>query len=142
MGDEDRLRQAGLRVTAARVAIMQTVREGDHLDVEAVYRACAIGSVRSPFRPSMTPCTRCTEEGCSAGSNPWAAPPDMRRESVTTITISSAAGAARSPTSTARSARPPASIPSHDAGYLVDEADVIFWGICPGCRSQDAEDSR
>ena len=32
MEDEDRLRQAGQRVTAARVAIMQTVREGDHLD--------------------------------------------------------------------------------------------------------------
>ena len=21
-----------------------------------------------------------------------------------------------------------------DAGYLIDEADVTFWGLCPDCR--------
>ena len=30
------LRGAGLRVTAARVALLETVREGDHLGVEAI----------------------------------------------------------------------------------------------------------
>ncbi|MFD5461113.1 transcriptional repressor, partial [Streptomyces olivaceus] len=30
------LRQAGLRATAARVALLQTVREGNHLDAEAL----------------------------------------------------------------------------------------------------------
>src|ERR671921_205181 len=30
------LRSAGLRVTAARVALLETVREGDHLGVEAI----------------------------------------------------------------------------------------------------------
>ncbi|MFB9674936.1 hypothetical protein [Streptosporangium vulgare] len=24
-----------------------------------------------------------------------------------------------------------------DAGHLADVADVIFWGLCPGCRSED-----
>src|SRR5437879_3355756 len=32
----DELRSAGLRVTAARLAILETVRAGDHLDVEKV----------------------------------------------------------------------------------------------------------
>src|ERR1700678_1920321 len=32
----DELRGAGLRVTAARVALLQTVRDGDHLGVEAI----------------------------------------------------------------------------------------------------------
>src|SRR3954468_19481283 len=32
----DELRGAGLRVTAARVALLETVREGDHLGVEAI----------------------------------------------------------------------------------------------------------
>lgn len=36
MEDEDRIRQAGLRVTAARPAITRTLREGDHLDVDTV----------------------------------------------------------------------------------------------------------
>ncbi|MGH7736116.1 MAG: Fur family transcriptional regulator, partial [Gemmatimonadales bacterium] len=30
------LRSAGLRVTAARVALLETVRDGDHLGVEAI----------------------------------------------------------------------------------------------------------
>src|SRR5919106_3886089 len=30
------LRSAGLRVTAARVALLETVKDGDHLDVEAI----------------------------------------------------------------------------------------------------------
>ena len=32
----DELRGAGLRVTAARVALLEAVRNGDHLDVEAI----------------------------------------------------------------------------------------------------------
>ena len=32
----EELRGAGLRVTAARVALLDTVRHGDHLDVEAI----------------------------------------------------------------------------------------------------------
>ena len=32
----DELRQSGLRVTAARVALLETVRAGDHLGVEAL----------------------------------------------------------------------------------------------------------
>jgi Fur family ferric uptake transcriptional regulator len=24
--------------------------------------------------------------------------------------------------------------PDRDAGYLVDEADITFWGLCPACR--------
>ena len=32
----EELRGAGLRVTAARVALLETVRHGDHLDVEAI----------------------------------------------------------------------------------------------------------
>jgi Fur family ferric uptake transcriptional regulator len=23
-----------------------------------------------------------------------------------------------------------------DAGYLVDEADITFWGLCPQCRPE------
>ena len=32
----EELRGAGLRVTAARVALLETVRDGDHLGVEAI----------------------------------------------------------------------------------------------------------
>ena len=25
-----------------------------------------------------------------------------------------------------------------DAGYVIDEAEVIYWGLCPGCREAAA----
>jgi Fur family transcriptional regulator, stress-responsive regulator len=24
--------------------------------------------------------------------------------------------------------------PADDAGFLLDEAEVVFWGLCPDCR--------
>lgn len=28
----------------------------------------------------------------------------------------------------------PCLTPSEDAGYALDEAEVVFWGLCPSCR--------
>jgi Fur family ferric uptake transcriptional regulator len=29
----------------------------------------------------------------------------------------------------------PCLTPSDDSGFLVDEAEVVFWGRCPACRT-------
>jgi len=29
--------------------------------------------------------------------------------------------------------------PSDAAGFVVDEAEVVFWGLCPGCQGSPAE---
>ena len=57
------------------------------------------------------------------------------RGSVTTITTSCAAPAASSPTSTAPSARRPVLTASDDHGFVIDEAEVVYWGVCPACSS-------
>jgi Fur family ferric uptake transcriptional regulator len=36
--------------------------------------------------------------------------------------------------STAPSGRPPASILFDAAGFVVDEAEVVFWGFCRDCQ--------
>jgi Fur family ferric uptake transcriptional regulator len=28
--------------------------------------------------------------------------------------------------------------PSEDHGFSIDEAEVIFWGVCPDCRTAAA----
>jgi Fur family ferric uptake transcriptional regulator len=33
--------------------------------------------------------------------------------------------------------RKPCLTPSGDADFAVDEAEVIFWGVCAGCRDSD-----
>ena len=33
----------------------------------------------------------------------------------------------------------PCLAPSQAHGYTVDEAEVVFWGICPSCKAKESE---
>ncbi|MDP9847338.1 Fur family transcriptional regulator [Streptosporangium lutulentum] len=142
MEEEDRLRRAGLRVTAARLAIMQTVQEGDHLDVDAVHRGVRdrVGQVslqavydslhalhRGGLLRRIEPAGSPARYEARVGDNHHHL---VCRGCGKVTDVDCAVGHA------------PCLDPVSDAGYLVDEADVIFWGMCPDCRSQDAKDAR
>src|SRR3954462_8746148 len=134
----EELRGAGLRVTAARVALLQAVRDGDHLGVEAiasgvrdrvghislqaVYEALhsltAAGLVRR-IEPAGSP-ARFEGRG---GDNPH---PLGCRSCGAIEDVDCVVGHA------------PCLDPVDDAGYLVDEAEVTFWGLCPRCRAASA----
>lgn len=30
--------------------------------------------------------------------------------------------------------------PAHDHGFSIDEAEVVFWGLCPSCRASTSSD--
>ncbi|WP_433461346.1 Fur family transcriptional regulator [Spirillospora sp. CA-128828] len=135
----EELRGAGLRVTAARVALLETVRAGDHLGVEAlaagvrdrvghvslqaVYEAlhalAAAGLVRR-IEPAGSPARfegrvgdnhhHLVCRGCGAIED-----------------VDCVVGHA------------PCLDPVDDAGYLVDEAEVTFWGLCPRCRAASSD---
>ncbi|GAA3792116.1 Fur family transcriptional regulator [Sphaerisporangium flaviroseum] len=135
MGDVDRLRGAGLRVTAARVAIMHTVREGDHLDVDSIYRSVRgrVGHVslqaiydglhalnRAGLLRKIEPMGSPTRYEARVGDNHHHLV--CRRCGIVTD-VDCATGAA------------PCLDPVDAAGFIVEEADVIYWGICPGCHS-------
>ena len=32
----------------------------------------------------------------------------------------------------------PCLTPAEDHGFVIDEAEVVFWGLCPSCSSQNA----
>jgi Fur family transcriptional regulator, stress-responsive regulator len=36
----------------------------------------------------------------------------------------------------------PCLTPSQSHGFVLDEAEVTFWGLCPSCQRQRAEDTR
>ena len=129
------LRGAGLRVTAARVALLETVRDGDHLGVEAiasgvrnrighislqaVYEALhaltAAGLVRR-IEPAGSPARF---EGRVADNHHHV----VCRSCGAVADVNCAVGEA------------PCLTASDDHGFLVDEAQVIYWGLCPGCST-------
>jgi Fur family ferric uptake transcriptional regulator len=131
----DELRAAGLRVTAARVALLDTVRAGDHLGVEAiasgvrdrvghvsvqaVYEAlhafAAAGLVRR-IEPAGSPARF---EG-RVGDNHHHV---VCRSCGAVADVDCATGEA------------PCLTASSHHGFSIDEAEVIYWGLCPRCTT-------
>ena len=128
----EQLRGAGLRVTAARVALLDTVRGGDHLGVEAiasgvrdrvghvsiqaVYEALHALTAAGLVRRIEPPGSPARFEG-RVGDNHHHL---VCRSCGVVADVDCAVGHA------------PCLAASDDRGFSVDEAEVIYWGLCPG----------
>jgi len=135
----DALRSAGLRVTAARVAILEAVRSGDHLVAEAVAERVRqrVGTVST--QAVYEALHALTKAGLLRRIEPAGSPARYEgrigdnhhhlvcRRCGAITDVDCAVG------------RAPCLEPSADAGYRIDEAEVIYWGLCPSCRRSAAE---
>lgn len=135
---EDLLKQAGLRVTAPRIAVLEAVeQEGKHRDAEfivsaarsrlstlsrqAVYdnlnalvKANLIRRIEPAGRPALYE-TRVADNHHHL----------ICRQCHATLDIDCAAGVR------------PCLQPSEDHGFIIDEAEVVYWGICPDCQAKN-----
>jgi Fur family transcriptional regulator, stress-responsive regulator len=130
----DELRFAGLRVTAARLAILETVREGNHLDVETVTSRVRERLGHVSFQAVYEALHAFTSAGLVRRIEPAGSPARFEgrtgdnhhhlvcRMCGQVTDVECAVGEA------------PCLEPANDAGYRVDEADVTFWGYCPECQ--------
>ncbi|MEP0775448.1 MAG: transcriptional repressor [Acidobacteriota bacterium] len=127
------LRHHGLQVTAQRLAVLRAVAEHCHCtadDVASLVRA-DIGAIsRQAVYDALT---ALVEAGLLRRIQPAGSP--ARYETRTgdnhhhlicracgrTVDVDCAVGHA------------PCLTPADSAGFRVDEAEVVYWGICPGC---------
>ncbi|GHH94016.1 Fur family transcriptional regulator [Streptomyces capillispiralis] len=131
----EELRAAGLRVTAARAALLETVRAGDHLGVEAI-----AGGVRDrvghvSLQAVYEGLHALTAAGLVRRIEPAGGPARFEgrvgdnhhhvvcRSCARVADVDCAAGEA------------PCLTASHHHGFTVDEAEVIYWGLCPDCST-------
>ncbi len=132
------LRQAGLRVTASRLAVLTAVQgDGQHRDAEAIAEAARrkIGTLSTQavydnlhvleeaglvrrIQPSGHP----GRYEARVGDNHHHL---VCRRCGLTADVDCAVGAA------------PCLEPSAEHGFVVETAEVIFWGLCPQCRQED-----
>jgi Fur family transcriptional regulator, stress-responsive regulator len=129
------LRAAGLRVTAVRAALLETVRNGDHLGAEAiaagvrdrvghvslqaVYDALHALTAAGLVRRLEPPGSPARYEGRVGDNHHHVA----CRSCGVVADVDCAVGEA------------PCLTASDDHGYAIDEAEVIYWGLCPGCST-------
>ena len=127
------LRAVGLRVTRPRLAVLDILRTQPHLDTKALISAtrARLGAVshqavydvlRALVETGLV--RRIQPEGSDAryetrvGDNHHHM---VCRDCGAIADVDCATGAA------------PCLTPSDDAGFAIDEAEVVFWGRCPSC---------
>jgi len=131
----DELRGAGLRVTAARVALLETVREGDHLDVDAIATGVRGRVGHISLQAVYEALHALTGAGLVRRIEPPGSPARFEgrvgdnhhhlvcRSCAAVFDVDCAVGHA------------PCLTASDDRGFAIDEAEVIYWGLCPDCSS-------
>lgn len=131
------LRRAGLRVTGQRVAVLDAVDAQQHADVDTIVTAvrARLGSVSTQAVYDVL--RALTEAGLLRRIEPAGSPARFEtragdnhhhvvcRSCGSVADVDCVIGAA------------PCLEPSAAAGYLLDEAEVTFWGICPNCQQHE-----
>jgi Fe2+ or Zn2+ uptake regulation protein len=140
MSGEDLLRSAGLRVTRPRLAVLDVLDGGGHLEVEEITRRVRerIDSVSTQAVYDVLGAL--SRAGLARRIEPAGSP--ARYEARTgdnhhhvvcrgcgmVADVDCAVGAA------------PCLDPSTTHGFEVDEAEITFWGLCPACQSIRQQD--
>jgi Fur family transcriptional regulator, stress-responsive regulator len=131
----DRLRAAGLRVTRSRLAVLAVLGPGGHHSADEVIKAARarLGSLSTQAGYDVL--AALTAAGLLRRIEPAYSPARYEartgdnhhhvvcRSCGATADVDCAVGAA------------PCLEPSSVAGFLIDEAEVTFWGLCPPCQS-------
>jgi len=137
--DARRLRDAGLRVTAQRLAVLAAVRERPHATVEDVAAGARerVGSVS--IQAVYDVLRALAQAGLARRIEPPGSPArfEARVGDNHHHLVCRACGAVTDDDCAV--GRKPCLIPEQTSGYLVDEADVTYWGICPACQTTATE---
>ena len=130
------LRAAGLRVTAARVALLEAVRDGDHLGVEALATRVRDRIGHVSLQAVYDALDALTAAGLIRRIEPAGSPARFEgrigdnhhhlvcRSCGTVTDVACAVGEA------------PCLTAADHHGYSIDEAEVIYWGLCPSCSTK------
>jgi Fur family transcriptional regulator, stress-responsive regulator len=134
----EELRGAGLRVTAGRVALLEAVRNGDHLDVEAIASRVRDRVGHVSLQAVYEALHALTAAGLIRRIEPAGSPARYEgrvmdnhhhlvcRSCGVVADVDCATGEA------------PCLTASDDHGFSIDEAEVVYWGLCPDCSTRSS----
>ena len=129
------LRGAGLRVTAARAALLETVRDGDHLGVEAIAAGVRDRVGHVSLQAVYDALNALTQAGLVRRIEPAGSPARYEgrlRDNHHHVVCRSCGSVADVDCAVGQA---PCLTPSDDHGFSIDEAEVTYWGLCPNCST-------
>jgi Fe2+ or Zn2+ uptake regulation protein len=132
---EARLRAASLRVTRPRLAVLAALREHPHVDTETVI-ALVRDELPTVSHQAVYDVLRAlTEAGLVRRIQPAGALAryEARVGDNHHHVVCRSCGAIADVDCTVGHA--PCLTASEDHGYVIDEADVVYWGTCPDCAA-------
>jgi Fur family ferric uptake transcriptional regulator len=132
---KERLRESNLRLTAPRLTILEVVEvDGKHQDADTIFRAAQqrLGSlsrqavydnlnalVAAGIVRRIEPAGRPALYEAQRGDNHHHL---ICRRCYATVDVECTVGVA------------PCLQPSEIHGFVIDEAEVVYWGLCPSCQ--------
>ena len=135
----DRLRDAGLRVTAARVAVLAVLDEaGDHPRVDQVIDRVRHRGVSISTQAAYDVCEALHRAGLARRIEPAGSPARFEsrigdnhhhlvcRACGVAVDVDGAIGDTG------------CLDPSDPQGFVIDEAEVTYWGLCASCQNEPA----
>jgi len=129
------LRIAGLRITASRLAVLSAVGEGDHLTADQVASAVRgrVGTISTQAVYDVL--AALTRAGLTRRIEPAGSPAryETRVGDNHHHVVCRVCGAVSDVDCLV--GEPPCVLPNESSGYVIDEAEVTFWGLCPTCRT-------
>jgi len=134
---EQMLRGAHLRVTRPRVAVMEAVHVHPHADTDSIIRAVQAREAGVSHQAVYDSLHRLTDEGLIRRIQPrgTVARYETRIDDNHHHVVCEMCGEINDVDCAVGDA--PCLIASDDHGYLIDEAEVIYWGVCPSCAHKN-----
>lgn len=131
----ERLRDAGLRVTSPRLAVLAAVDAHPHSDAETLHTRLAGTHPRLSVQSVHNVLRDLTRSALVRRIEPADSPAlyESRVGDNHHHVVCRGCGAVRDVACTVGHA--PCLEPSDADGFDIDLAEVVFWGVCPGCRA-------
>jgi Fur family ferric uptake transcriptional regulator len=131
---ESSLRDAGLRVTAGRVAVLDALATLPHADADSIHRAIVPKLDNTSIQSVHNILGDLSAAGLLRRIEPAGSPARYERrigDNHHHVVCSNCGAVADVDCVIGES---PCLTPSADAGFRIQSAEVTFWGLCPACR--------
>ncbi|TCC65582.1 transcriptional repressor [Kribbella pittospori] len=134
-GVQHLLREAALRVTRPRVAVLNAVHSHPHADTDAIIRAARRELPDVSHQAVYDVLRALTDAGLLRRIQPAGsvARYEARVGDNHHHVVCRSCGAIDDVDCAAGDA--PCLFPSEDHGFAIDEAEVVYWGLCPSCSA-------